>query len=577
MRFIVVADSHIRFPDDDIATYRSNALIVDRNRRAVELCNRIYGEFVVHLGDIVHPLPVEAGHEPAAQLAADVYEQLMIPIHFVPGNHDIGDKPNSLVAVPSVAEASYEVYERYWGAPFRSFARDGCHFVIVDTPVLNSGLDREAQQMEWLEAELDAAVRAGQRIFLFTHYPPFVRSPGESEHYDNLGEPARSWLLDLLAKYRVEAVFSGHVHNFLYNHYRGTELYVLPSTGFVRPDYSELAPIAPASEGGRDDPPKLGFFIVELEKGGHVVRPVRTNGATDLGEGLPATIAAALIPGWVSPVGVTLRHGWMGIADFPISGLDEFRRKRVRSDATLPALWEARINNVRIPLEDIAGDEGRERVAALSGRGMRFTVRSAGVPDAATRAAVAALEAGLGRWEIVAPPDDFPAVIAAIGSRDVRVALAPLMPVGDPGAGVHHFVTAGFDLGDDAAVEAAAELDPNRRVGEFVFRVGDGVAISAALDQAAEMAAAFGRAAVVDIRLPRGAESTVFDDDEAVAARVAEAATAASRRQSVAVFLDGFMDHDRGYYPHHGLIDRRYNPRRALHKLIEEASQLVHR
>jgi hypothetical protein len=39
----------------------------------------------------------------------------------------------------------------------------------------------------------------------------------------------------------------------------------------------------------------------------------------------------------------------------------------------------------------------------------------------------------------------------------------------------------------------------------------------------------------------------------------------------VAVFLDGFMDHDRSYYPRHGLIDRRYNPRRALYQLISEA------
>ena len=53
--------------------------------------------------------------------------------------------------------------------------------------------------------------------------------------------------------------------------------------------------------------------------------------------------------------------------------------------------------DVRIPLEDITTDERRERVAALSGRGMRFTVRSAGVPDAATRGAIAAAEAWLER------------------------------------------------------------------------------------------------------------------------------------------------------------------------------------
>ncbi len=263
MRFVVVADSHIRFPTDDIVTYPSNAFMLDRNRRVVELINSLNAEFVVHLGDIVHPLPVEEGHEPAVRLAADVYSELDVPIHFVPGNHDIGDKPDAMVAVPPVADENYELFERYWGSPFRSFDIDDCHFVVVDTPVLNSGLARDDAQAEWLEGDLRRA--AGKRIFLFTHYPPFVRDPNEDEHYDNLGEPARTWLLDLIRAFKVEAVFSGHVHNFLYNHHSGTELYVLPSTGFVRPDYSELAAVAPERESGRDDPPKVGFLIVDIE------------------------------------------------------------------------------------------------------------------------------------------------------------------------------------------------------------------------------------------------------------------------------------------------------------------------
>jgi hypothetical protein len=535
------------------------------------MCNQLGAEFVVHLGDIVHPLPVEDAHAPAVRLADGVYRESTIPIHFVPGNHDIGDKPNAMVAVPPVAEANYDLYERHWGEPFRSFDRAGCHFVIVDTPVLNSGLEREHRQQEWLEADLAAASAAGSRIFLFTHYPPFVREPAESENYDNLGEPARAWLLDLLEEHRIEALFSGHVHNFLYNHHRGTELYVLPSTGFVRPDYSELAAITPESEGGRNDPPKLGFFIVDVGETGHAIRPVRTNGATDLGESLPRSVEAAATPDWAAPVGVTLRHGWMGIVDFPTSGLDQFRRKRIRNDATLPALWEARIDAVRIPVEDLLTDEGRRRVAALAGRGMRFTVRSAGVPDAVTRAMISALQEWLERWEIVTPTVDFPAVIESIGSPGAPVALAPLVPVDSRGP-VHHFVTAGFDSTDRLAVEAAAELDPDHKVGEFVFRVPDGDSIERAIDRAAQLAAGLGRRAVVDVALPMGGESAVLNDDQAVADHVAEATRAARRQPAAVVFIDGFMDHDRSYYPHRGLIDRHHNPRPALYRLIDEAA-----
>jgi predicted phosphodiesterase len=574
MRFIVLADSHIRFPDDDTATYPSNALMVDRNRRVVELCNRLDPEFVVHLGDIVHPLPVEDGHVPAVQLAADVYSQLNAPIHYVAGNHDIGDKPDALVAVPAVAEENYPVFEQYWGSPFGSFDHGGCHFVIVDTPALNSGLQREAAQRMWLDADLAAAREREQRIFVFTHYPPFVRDAAEDEHYDNLGEPARGWILATLARHEVEAVFSGHVHNFLYNHHEGTDLYVVPATGFVRPDYSELAAILPESEGGRDDPAKLGLFVVDVKDDGHTIVPVRTYGSVDVGAPTPPPVRAVCAPGWRSPVGVTLRHGWMSDVSFPTAGLDEFRRKTIRNDALLPALWEARISEVRIPVGDVAAGTARDRLNHLHGRGMNFTVRSAGVPDDPTIARVAAARPAIARWEIVVPPKDIPATLAALAEAPagLPLAIAPLVPLGPPESTVHHFVTSGFDPSGSTSLDELLEADAAGLIGEIVFRIAPNQPIGPAVAAASNRARAAARGAIVNIELARAGESTPFDDDAAVADRVEEAARAALSFPDVAMFLDGFVDHDRSYYPRHGLIDRRSNPRPALHRLIAVAS-----
>ncbi|MDJ0923158.1 MAG: metallophosphoesterase [Acidimicrobiia bacterium] len=571
LRFVVVADSHIRFPDDDIATYPSNALLVDRNRRVVEMCNRLKPEFVIHLGDIVHPLPVEDGHEAAVQLAADVYVQLEVPIHYVAGNHDIGDKPDAMVAVPAVAEENYGVFERYWGRPFKSFDQGGCHFVILDTPVLNSGLGREQQQRSWLEEDFAAASAAEQRIFVFTHYPPFVRAATEDEHYDNLGEPARGWLLDMCARYQVEAMFSGHVHNFLFNRHEGTDLYVVPATGFVRPDYSELAAVTPEREGGRDDPAKLGFFVVDIDEIGHNVRPVRTFGATNVGGLIPAVTAAVVEPGWECPLGVTLRHGWMSVVDFPTAGLDEFRRKRVRNDSLLPALWEARINRVRIPVEDLAPDEGMRRVRQLARRGLRCSVRSAGIPDMRTIARVGAVAELLERWELVLWPHQFEALyeLQAELPDELTLAVSPLVPIGEESSGAHHFVTSGFEIGD------LSDLLLPERVGELVFRAPAGVALDEVVDKSRQLAADRGRSSVVNVELPRGGESVMFDDDDAVAELIEEAVAAALARPEATVFLDGFVDHDRSYYPHHGLVDRHSNPRRALYRLIAASSGMA--
>ena len=574
-RFIVIADSHIRPPDQEIDAYPSNAWLVERNEFVVALCNHIDASFVVHLGDIVHPLPVEETHVEAIDLATGVYSQLRHPIHFVAGNHDVGDKPNALIAVPAVEEENYPVFEHAWGPSFRSFDVDDCHFVIVDTQVLNSGLEREDRQRQWIESDLSAASESGRRIFVFTHYPPFVRDRDENEHYDNIGEPARSWLLDLFESHSVEAVFSGHVHTFLYNRHGRTDLYVAPSTGFVRPDYSEVAAVPPPAENGRDDPPKLGVFVVDVTADGHTARPLRSYGSISPDSQLPMSIETALDPAWESPVGVTLRHGWMSVTDFPTAGLDEFTRKRIRNDASILALWEARIRDVRIPLEDLSTPDGVRRVRDLTARGMRFGVFSAGVPDRRTVDTVRSLSSDLRRWEILAPPDRFDDVFASVEGVDLgelHLAIAPIVPVGASDAVVHHFVAAGFGIADDPALDRWLRADTGVRFNELVFRIPWTEQVGDGLERAGELAGESGRKAIVIVELPRASESASFDDDDVVAERVAEAALAADGWSGVEVFLDGFMDHDRGYYPRHGLIDRSFNPRSALYRLIEVSS-----
>ncbi len=574
-RFIVIADSHIRPTDQEVDAYPSNAWLVRRNESVVNLCNRIDAAFVVHLGDIVHPLPVEDSHDDAIDLARGVYAELRHHIYFVPGNHDVGDKPNAFVAVPAVSEDNYPTFESAWGPPFRSFDVGGCHFVIVDSQVINSGLEREHRQRVWLESDLQAASEAEQRIFLFGHYPPFVRDRHENEHYDNLGEPGRSWLLKLISSHDVEAVFSGHVHNFLYNRHGGADLYVAPSTGFVRPDYAELAAVVPTAENGKDDPPKLGIFVVDVTEDGHTTRPLRSFGTASADESLPVPLAVAVGPGWESPVGVTMRHAWMAVTDFPTAGLDEFARKRIRNDAPLLALWEARISHVRVPLGDVQTPEGTERLAHLTHRGMRFSVFSAGVPDSRSIDAVRSLAGDLERWEIIVEPRQFNRVIEVI--HNVRIdglalTVSPIVPIGGPEVSVHHFVSSGFDPYDDSLLQDWCRLDTDGVVAELAFRISNPGDVESDVVAAHRAASATGRRAVVIVELPRGSESDPFVDDLAVADRVADAAGAAIGEPQVAVFLDSFIDHDRGYYPRHGLIDRAYNPRQALYRLIDVAS-----
>ena len=66
--------------------------------------------------------------------------------------------------------------------------------------------------------------------------------------------------------------------------------------------------------------------------------------------------------------------------------------------------------------------------------------------------------------------------------------------------------------------------------------------------------------ALIHLKLPRQSEGAVFEDDPVISNVVAESVVSAHGLPNVSLYLDTFVHHDRGYYPRHGIIDRRYNP-----------------
>ena len=56
---------------------------------------------------------------------------------------------------PTVDEAHIRLFEGLWGTSYGSFDVGDCHFVLLNSPVLNSGLPTELEQRRWLEADLE--------------------------------------------------------------------------------------------------------------------------------------------------------------------------------------------------------------------------------------------------------------------------------------------------------------------------------------------------------------------------------------------------------------------------------------
>jgi 3',5'-cyclic AMP phosphodiesterase CpdA len=351
-KYAIVSDTHIRPPGESSSPWQTNLLTNDRARWVAEQVNSHRPDLVIHLGDVVHPVPHLPTYGSASKIANEIMDRIKTPVHYVPGNHDVGDKDNPTVPSYVVNESYQEKFMEHIGPLYQSFGHRGVHFVLINSPILNSGIPHEAEQREWLEADLEE--HRGNRIHVFSHYPPYIYTPHEPSNYDNLDEPARSWLLGLLEEHGVEALFAGHVHHYGYKHYGDTRIHNLLSTCFVRQDYAEMFRVEAADEYGRNDAAKLGYCTVEVYEEGHAARIHRSFGMT-LGPDETPERKEKPQPVWgpAAPLGVHLRHPLAEAVTLPYNGpIDEFVRKKAWNDYTLLGLLETGVKELRLPLGD---------------------------------------------------------------------------------------------------------------------------------------------------------------------------------------------------------------------------------
>lgn len=550
----VLADTHIRSsPNDPQACYPSDARMNQRAWRVVELLEERTFAFTVHLGDVTHTLPHLAAHVPTQLQARELLARINGPLMVAPGNHDVGDKPSSRASAARVDRAALEAFCEIWGSAWEARDHGGCRFIALDSPLMDTGDPLEAEQWAWLEEQLAGAARS----FLFLHYPPFLLHPDEPAHYDNLGPLARARLLDLCARHRVEAVFAGHVHTFFHHRHQGTEHWLLPSTAFCRPEYSELHPVAPAAENGRDDPHKLGFALLHVDPVGHRLEwvcPHRVGGPR------PEPPAPA-------PVGVWLRGGWARTVDLPAGDLDPFDRKRARNDQVELALMDLGLNRLRVQLADLDDPELGPRLALLAARGFALQAASVGAPSTAELDTLDRHRGVLSCWELLLDAEGDLGVLASLERCPIPVALSVVDP-GAPGPGGYHshFPEQGWPL-HGPLLDTLRRISPPRGLRWLMFRVPHNKAPWTALQRARSLAAELGLEAMATVELPRGDELHPPTDPHEASRLVTETLLAAATWPDLSVWLDNIMDKDRGYHPRPGLLDRRCNPHPAARVL----------
>jgi len=183
-------------------------------------------DFVIHTGDLV------ADGSDSAQWPVffSIERELLRKTAFFPclGNHDRN------------SPQYYEFFDVQ--LPYYSFDWANAHIVVLNSDLGNVARSRESrdaywiEELRWLEEDLAKSRKAGF-AFVVLHHPPFSavkRRQGDDKEV--------SRVVPVMEKFKINAVFSGHDHNYQH-HLKGGVHYVVTGGGGA-PLYPVDAPLA---------------------------------------------------------------------------------------------------------------------------------------------------------------------------------------------------------------------------------------------------------------------------------------------------------------------------------------------
>jgi 3',5'-cyclic AMP phosphodiesterase CpdA len=212
-------------------------------------------DLVVHTGDVTVD---GADAEEDLRHAAELMRALGVRVLAVPGNHDVGDAGHP--AQP-VSDNRLARWRAYFGSDRWVEDVEGFRLVGFDALLLGSGHPEEAVQDAWLEAVMAEA--QGRQLAWFLHRPLFLDSPDEADTgYWSVKPEPRALLMELVRRYSVALVASGHLHKANQMHRDGTQYIWAPASSFL---------VGPAIQPEMPGKKRLGAVLYELD--GAVLRP----------------------------------------------------------------------------------------------------------------------------------------------------------------------------------------------------------------------------------------------------------------------------------------------------------------
>jgi 3',5'-cyclic AMP phosphodiesterase CpdA len=208
-------------------------------------------DLVIHTGDVTVD---GADVEDDLRHAAELMRSLGVRFRAVPGNHDVGDTDNQRQPVTDERLARWRAH---FGPDRWIEDVEGFRLIGLDAMLLGSGHPEEAAQAAWLEAAMENA--EGRHIAWFLHRPLFLDSVDEGDTgYWSVKPGPRARLIELVQRYSVGLVGSGHLHKAHQIVRGGTRYLWAPASSFL------VGPVQPPMPGEK----RLGAVLYRLDDSG---------------------------------------------------------------------------------------------------------------------------------------------------------------------------------------------------------------------------------------------------------------------------------------------------------------------
>ena len=231
-------------------------------------------DLVVNSGDLSFDAP---SCPDDLEFARELHDALPVPCRHLPGNHDIGDNPTAMGAAPKqpATEEERQKYLAVIGEDRWRFDAAGWCFIGLNSLIMNTGLDSEAEQFDWLATQLSRA--AGRPVALFLHKPLYLDAPDDPETAATairyVPQPRRQHLIEMFSTVDLRLVASGHVHQRRDYTWGRTRHVWAPSSGFILPE--RIQEVIGVKE--------VGLVEYRFRPDSFEVRHVRAAGQVDVG------------------------------------------------------------------------------------------------------------------------------------------------------------------------------------------------------------------------------------------------------------------------------------------------------